>query len=75
MLRFHIRVNTGDKNITTMYWFVHKEWATTSEEDQASQWNDAVQELNHIYQDYGRFATSVGVTKLFDKFGFERTIL
>ena len=67
MLRFHIRVNTGDKDITKMYWFVHKQWSTLSEEEQAK-------ELNHIYKDYGRFATSVGVHKFFDSHGFEITV-
>lgn len=74
MIRFHIRVNNGDNNTTKMYWFVHKDWETKSEEEQTKDWQAAIDELNHIYKDYGRFATSVGVTKLFDKFGFERTL-
>jgi len=75
MVRFHIKVNTGDANLTTMYWFIHKDWETLSEEEQTAKWQEAVDELNHVYKDYGRFATHIGVTKLFDKFGFERTIL
>jgi len=75
MVRFHIRVNNGYENMTRMYWFVHKKWETMSEEEQTKEWDAAVKELNHIYQDYGRFATTTGVTKFFDAHGFERTIL
>ena len=74
MLRFHIRVNTGDKDVTKMYWFVHKKWDALSEEEQAKDWQAAIDELNHIYKDYGRFATSVGVHKFFDSHGFEITV-
>ena len=75
MVRFHIRVNNGDENTTRMYWFVHKEWETKAEEDQMKEWDAAVKELNHIYKNYGRFATTTGITKFFDVHGFERTIL
>ena len=46
----------------------------STEEEQTKDWQAAIDELNHIYKDYGRFATSVGVNKLFEKFGFERTM-
>lgn len=75
MLTFHIRVVHGDEKEETMYWFVHKEWKTKPEDEQAEDWHNAVKELNHIYEDYGRFATQVGITRFFDKHGFERTIL
>lgn len=74
MIMFHIRISTGDKDLTRVYHFVHKQCQELSEDEQKKAFNDAVQEINHIYQDYGRFATSVGVVRLFDKFGFERTI-
>ena len=74
MLMFHIRISTGDKNLVRQYHFVHKQYKTLSEDEQKADFDKAVKEINHIYKDYGRFATSVGVIKLFDKFGFERTI-
>ena len=73
-LMFRIRIKTGDKNDENIYFFVHKNRELLSEEEQKSAFNDAVQEINHIYKDYGRFATPIGVKKLFDHFGFERTI-
>ena len=73
MVRYHISVNTGDNNKTVKYFFVHKDWANISQEDSDSAFNDAVTELNRIYKNYGRFATEIGVQKLFDSFGFERT--
>ena len=36
--------------------------------------SDILGEINNVYKDYGRFATEVGVCKLFNKFGFERSI-
>lgn len=33
-----------------------------------------LKELNRVYTTYGRFATSAGVLKLFDSFGFELSI-
>jgi len=71
---FHIRVNTGDKDTTKMYWFVHKDHDTMSVEEQAEQWDAAVKELNHIYKDYGRFATSAAVYSFFKYHGFEFTV-
>ena len=74
MIMFHIKISTGSDNVTRVYHFAHKQYDTLSEEEQKEAFDKAVKEINHIYQDYGRFATSIGVVKLFDKFGFERTI-
>lgn len=74
MIMFHIRVNTGDNDSTAIYYFVHKDYANLTDDEQQEAFDAAVKELNHVYHDYGRFATSVGVTRLFDKFGFERTV-
>ena len=73
MVRHRIRVNVGDKNVTVLFYFIHKDWATISEEESARLFDEAVKELNHVYKDYGRFATGIGVTKLFESYGFERT--
>lgn len=75
MLRFNIRVNIGNENRTVKFYFVHKDWQTLSEEEMRKAFDDAVAELNKVYKDYGRFATDVGVSKLFNSFGFERTIM
>jgi len=72
-ITFHIRVNIGDKNETIQFYFSYKD-SSASEKEQTEQFDKAVKELNHIYDDYGRFATVVGVTRLFASFGFERTI-
>ena len=72
MIRYNIRINTGDNNHTDTYYFCHQD-PNISQEESDKQFDRAVKELDHIYKDYGRFATSVGVTKLFEKFGFERT--
>lgn len=74
MMMFHIRINTGDRDITRVYHFVHKDWEHATEDEQKEAFDKAVKEINHIYQNYGRFATSAAVVSLFDKFGFERTI-
>ena len=74
MMMFHIRVNTGDHDVTRMYWFVHKQYATLTAEEQSEDWDKAVKELNHIYKDYGRFATPTGVMRFFGAHGFEITI-
>jgi hypothetical protein len=73
MIRYHIRVNTGDGDVTHTYYFAHKDWKTISAKDSDKAFDDAVQELNRVYKTYGRFATSVGVVRLFESFGFERT--
>ncbi|MBQ8218257.1 MAG: hypothetical protein IJZ79_03035 [Bacilli bacterium] len=75
MLRYNIRVNYGNNNLTKKFYFVHKDWETMSAEDQDKAFNDAVTELNRIYKDYGRFATQIGIVRLFEKYGFDETIL
>ena len=74
MIRYNIRVNIGDNNNTVKFFFVHKDYATISEEASNEAFDKAVKELNHVYKDYGRFATKTGVIKLFETFGFEYTI-
>lgn len=70
MVRYHIRINTGDNNKTTTFYFVHKDYDKIGIEESNKAFDDAVKELNHIYKDYGRFATSKGVSNLFEKYGF-----
>lgn len=74
MLMFHIRVKTGDADNVHRYHFTFKDRDNVSEEEQAKKWDEAVKELNHIYQDYGRFATRKGVYNFFEYHGFEMTI-
>lgn len=74
MIRYHIRVNVGNENKTIQYHFFHKNWSVISQSESDAAFNDAVTELNRIYKNYGRFATQTGVTKLFESFGFERTV-
>lgn len=45
-----------------------------SDKEQNEAFNKAVKELNRVYTTYGRFATTAGVLKLFDSFGFELSI-
>lgn len=74
MTRYNIRINYGDNDITRKFYFVHKDWNTLSQEEQDKAFDDAVKELNRIYKTYGRFATQLGVTRLFQAFGFEVTV-
>lgn len=74
MVRYNIRINTGDNNVTTKYYFIHKDWKHLTTEEQDAAFNKAVEELERIYKNYGRFATNVGVERLFRSFGFERTV-
>lgn len=74
MIRYHIRVNNGDNNITKKYEFIHKDWKTKSEEEQGKDWQKAIDDINYIYEKYGRFATSTGVIKFFKEHNFELTI-
>ncbi len=74
MVRYSINVNYGDKDITHKFYFVHSKWNVLSVEEQNKAFHEAVMELNRIYQNYGRFATQVGITKFFNSFGFENTI-
>lgn len=73
MIRYNIRVNTGNENITTKFYFVHKDWEKLTSEEQDEAFHKAVTELNRVYEDYGRFATQRAVESLFDKFGFIRS--
>ena len=74
MNMFHIRVKTGNENIGHLYHFVHKNYETLSTDEQWAEWDKTVKELNHIYKDYGRFATRTGVYRFFDYHGFEMTM-
>ncbi len=71
MVRYHIRINTGDANVTDVYHFTHKSWNTITREESDKEFDKAVKELNRIYKSYGRFATKTGVLRLFEAFGFE----
>ena len=71
--RYTIHVNYGDNNTTAEFQFVHKDYAKYSLEEQDNKFHLAVTELNHIYSDYGRFATVNGIKSLFDKYGFEQS--
>ena len=70
MIRYNIKINYGDKNETKKFYFVHNNWNDLSNEEQDKAFNDAVTELNRIYKNYGRFATQIGIVKLFESFGF-----
>lgn len=72
MVRYNICINIGDANKTVKFFFVHKDWDIVNKEDSDKDFDAAVKELDRIYKNYGRFATEVGVTKLFESFGFER---
>lgn len=74
MVRFNIQVNYGDANITKRFYFVHQDWQKLSEEEQSKAFDMAVKELNRVYKMYGRFATQVGITRLFESFGFMASI-
>lgn len=74
MIRYSININYGDNNNTKKFYFVHKEWNNISKEEQDKEFHKAVTELNRIYQNYGRFATQVGIIKFFNSFRFEHTI-
>lgn len=54
--------------------FVHKSWGSLSNDEQDKAFDKAVKELNRVYSTYGRFATSIGIIKLFDSFGFKLSI-
>ena len=70
VVRYSIRVNVGDEDKTVKFQFAHKDFMTLNEEQQNEQFDKAVKELDHIYKDYGRFATTKGVCNLFESFGF-----
>ncbi len=73
-VRYKIRVNNGNENVTIQYYFYHKDYETMTREEQDAKFDEAVKELNRIYKTYGRFATQTGVTRLFESFGFVRTM-
>ena len=73
MNRYQIRINYGDANATCIFFFYHKDYKTKTDKEQDRDFDTAVQELNRVYKTYGRFATTRGVEKLFEHFGFERT--
>lgn len=58
MVKYNIRVNYGDADITKKFEFVHKSWNSLSNEEQDKAFDKAVKELNRVYSTYGRFATS-----------------
>ena len=74
MVRYNIRINYGDADITKKFEFVHKSWDSLSNDEQDKAFDKAVNELNRVYSTYGRFATSTGIIKLFDSFGFELSV-
>lgn len=74
MVRYNIRVSYGDADITKKFEFVHKSWNSLSNEEQDKAFDKAVKELNRVYSTYGRFATSTGIIRLFDSFGFKLSI-
>ena len=72
--RFTIRVKYGDNNTEIKLDYVHKDWAHLTIEEQEAAFDKAVKELEHVYHDYGRFATLTGINNLFDKFGFQHSM-
>lgn len=75
MIRYNIRVNYGDNNRTNKFYFAHKDWRNVTQEESDKAFDSAVKELNRIYKTYGRFATEVGIIRLFESYGFERSFL
>ena len=71
MIKFSIKVNYGDADTTASFDFVHKNWNVLSSEEQTEAFDKAVKELDRIYKTYGRFATTTGVLRLFNSFGFD----
>lgn len=73
MIRYHIKVNVGNEDRTVKFQFIHKDWDKLSKEQQDGDFDKAVHELEDVYKKYGRFATEIGVARLFETFGFERS--
>lgn len=46
MIRYNIRINYGDANITKKFEFVHKSWNTLSDKEQNEAFDKAVKELD-----------------------------
>ena len=74
MIKYFIKVNIGDNNITHNFSFIHKDFENITKEESDIAFDKAVKELDRIYENYGRFATTRGVEKLFNTFGFESFI-
>lgn len=70
MIEFDITINHGDADIEKQYQFIHKDWKNLPESEQRLQFRAAKNELDYVYKTYGRFATQVGIIKLFEHFGF-----
>lgn len=71
MVRYNLQIAHGDNNIVKKYYFINKNWQTLTKEETDKAFDSAVKELDRIYKTYGRFATEVGILRLFDSFGFE----
>lgn len=59
MVRYNIRI----KDVTTKFYFVHKDYQTLNEEQQSVEFDKAVKELERVYKTYGRFATEKAVDR------------
>lgn len=70
MIRYNIRITYGDNATCRKFYYVHENFNKLSKEEQDAAFNDAVTELDKIYKEYGRFATTHGINALFKKFGF-----
>lgn len=68
MVRYNIAIATG------RHYFVHEDQAHTDKKTSDKKFDEAVKELDRIYENYGRFATSVGVRNLFKVYGFDETL-
>lgn len=71
MIRYNIRIAYGNENNIDTFYFVYKDFNFATKEEQDKAFDTAIKELNFIYSTYGRFATKVGITRLFNHFGFE----
>ena len=74
MISYTIQIANGDANTISRYYFVHKDWKNISKEESDAAFDSAVKELNHIYSEYGRFATQTAILNLFHKFEFELSV-
>lgn len=72
VVRYHINVNVGNEERTVRFEFVHKDGDKLSKDEMDVEFDKAVKELERVYN-YGRFATEVGVARLFETFGFVRS--
>lgn len=72
MVRYHINVKVGNEDRKVYFEFVHKDVDKLSKEEMDVEFDKAVKEIERVYN-YGRFATEVGVARLFETFGFVRS--